>query len=97
MTSTERKNFNALQKKCDDLEKNLKNMTDNKDIYYRQFQDCKNEINSVHAALDTLPGLPGKRHKVDEYNTVDLDINARLFSWIANQAFGNKIKEVKND
>jgi hypothetical protein len=92
MTKSEKVKFNAQTKKIEELEKQLKNMTDNKDSYYRQWQTAVEEINSVHAALSTLPGLPDKKYKVSEYETVNLTLTARLFSWIANQAFSQKLK-----
>ena len=61
-----------------------------KDSYYQSWQNAQKEINSIHAALDTLPGITSKRVKVSDYDTVELTINARLFAWISNVAFGSK-------
>ena len=84
------------QKEIEDLKVKLKSAESAKDTYYNSYQKAQQEINSIHAALDTLPGIPGKRAKISEYENVDLTINARLFSWISTVAFGGK-KIIKSD
>jgi len=72
------------------LKNTIKSLESSKDNAYQNWQKSQQEINSIHAALDTLPGIPGKRVKISEYENVDLTINARLFAWISCMAFGGK-------
>jgi len=85
------------QKRIEELESKLKSAESAKDSYYSQKNELQQEINSIHAALDTLPGLPGKIYKPDDYSSrVELTVTARLFSWIANAAFSpqNNVKMI---
>jgi chromosome segregation ATPase len=72
------------------LKNTIKSLELSKDTMYQNWQKAQQEINSIHAALDTLPGIQGKRVKISEYENVDLTITARLFSWISCMAFGGK-------
>lgn len=92
MTRTEKTKFNQTIKEIEELQKKLKSVEDSKDCYYREVVDLRKQIDSVHAALDTLPGAPGKKVKIDDYTTVIMTISARLFAWISTVAFGQKIK-----
>lgn len=94
--ATQLKEANAEIEK---LKSALKSAESSKDYNYQNWQKAQQEINSIHAALDVLPGIPGKRAKISEYEQVDLTINARLFAWVSNVAFGGKkiIKLEDND
>lgn len=91
MTKAEKTKYNQALAKIEKLEKDLKNSDERNENYRRQYQEAQKEIDSIHAALDTLPGIPSKKAKIDEYNTVSLTLNARLFAWISHVAFGGKI------
>ena len=84
------------QKKIEELEKKLIYAEQQKESNWKQYQEAQREINSIHAALDTLPGITGKRARISEYQEVDLTINARLFSWISSVAFGER-KIIKSE
>jgi cell fate (sporulation/competence/biofilm development) regulator YmcA (YheA/YmcA/DUF963 family) len=90
MTSAEKKKFNLLQSEIEKLKKELVETRNSKDSAWKAYQDSKREIDSIHAALDVLPGIPSKKVKIDEYSTVELTINARLFAWVSSAAFGQK-------
>ena len=92
MTSAEKKRFNLLVKENEDLKRQLASCENSKESYWKNYQETKREIDSIHAALDVLPGIPGKKVKISEYNDVELTINARLFAWISSVAFGQKSK-----
>lgn len=90
MTASDRKKFNMLTREIETLKKKLEDAERSKDSAWKSYQDAKREIDSIHAALDVLPGIPSKKVKVDEYSTVELTINARLFAWVSSAAFGQK-------
>ena len=92
MTKAEKAKFNLLLKEIESLKKELESVKCNKDTWYKRAGDFEREINSIHAALDVLPGIPGKKVKLTEYQDVELTINARLFAWVSSVAFGKRIK-----
>jgi len=97
MTKTEKTKHNQMLKEIEDLKKPVVSEKTSKDNYYKEIQELKREIDGVHLALDTLPGITGKTQKVGTYREVDLTISARLFAWISCMAFGGKSRIVKTE
>jgi hypothetical protein len=89
MTKTEKAKFNALAKQLEEMTAEKKRYEE----YYSNERKAKHlleqEITSVHAALDTLPGIPCRSIKRG-YSDEELTIASRLFSWVSSVAFGGR-------
>lgn len=96
MTKTEKAKFNLMQKRIEELEKSLKNTEEQKNMNWRQYQEAQREIDSVHAALNVLPGIGSKKVKLDTYRDVELLITARLFAWVSAMSFGGRVQSTLN-
>jgi DNA repair exonuclease SbcCD ATPase subunit len=76
----------ALQEKITKLEKDVKQQSECKDMYYRQKNDLEKEIEAVHSLLDVLDGaIPRKTipDATQEWNTVKHDMMTRLAAYLA--------------
>jgi DNA repair exonuclease SbcCD ATPase subunit len=76
----------ALQEKITKLEKDVKQQSECKDMYYRQKNDLEKEIEAVHSLLDVLEGaIPRKTipDATQEWNTVKHDMMTRLAAYLA--------------
>lgn len=76
----------ALQEKVTKLEKDVKQQSDYKDMYYRQKSELEKEIEAVHSLLDVLDGaIPRKTipDATQEWNTVKHDMMTRLAAYLA--------------
>ena len=63
-------------------EKQLRQMTETKDRYYRQEADLRAELEGLHVVLDSMPvGLP--RKGVDGYNDGSIKVQTRLSVFLA--------------
>jgi DNA repair exonuclease SbcCD ATPase subunit len=76
----------ALQEKITKLEKDVKQQSECKDMYYRQKNDLEKEIEAVHSLLDVLDGAIPRKTVPDasqEWNTVKHDMMTRLAAYLA--------------
>lgn len=76
----------ALQEKVIKLEKDVKQQSEVKDMYYRQKQELEKEIEAVHSLLDVLEGAIPRKTVPDasqEWNTVKHDMMTRLAAYLA--------------
>jgi DNA repair exonuclease SbcCD ATPase subunit len=76
----------ALQEKITKLEKDVKQQSECKDMYYRQKNDLEKEIEAVHSLLDVLDGAIPRKTIPDvtqEWNTVKHDMMTRLAAYLA--------------
>ena len=63
-------------------EKQLRQMTETKDRYYRQEADLRAELEGLHVVLDRMPvGLP--RKGADGYNDGSIKVQTRLSVFLA--------------
>lgn len=76
----------ALQEKVIKLEKDVKQQSEVKDMYYRQKTELEKEIEAVHSLLDVLEGTIPRKTIPDasqEWNTVKHDMMTRLAAYLA--------------
>jgi len=76
----------ALQEKITKLEKDVKQQSEYKDMYYRQKTELEKEIEAVHSLLDVLEGTIPRKTIPDasqEWNTVKHDMMTRLAAYLA--------------
>jgi DNA repair exonuclease SbcCD ATPase subunit len=76
----------ALQEKITKLDKDVKQQSEYKDMYYRQKSELEKEIEAVHSLLDVLEGaIPRKTipDATQEWNTVKHDMMTRLAAYLA--------------
>lgn len=66
-----------LEKQVEQLKKEFANEKSQKDIWYKQYQEAKLEVEGLHDILDDL-GIKRFREE-NKYNQLSLSI--RLFSW----------------
>lgn len=76
----------ALQEKVIKLDKDVKQQSEYKDMYYRQKQELEKEIEAIHSLLDVLEGTIPRKTIPDasqEWNTVKHDMMTRLAAYLA--------------
>lgn len=76
----------ALQEKVTKFEKDVKQQSEYKDMYYRQKSELEKEIEAVHSLLDVLEGTIPRKTIPDasqEWNTVKHDMMTRLAAYLA--------------
>ena len=76
----------ALQEKVTKFEKDVKQQSEYKDMYYRQKSELEKEIEAVHSLLDMLEGTIPRKTIPDasqEWNTVKHDMMTRLAAYLA--------------
>jgi len=76
----------ALQEKVIKLDKDVKQQSEVKDMYYRQKTELEKEIEAVHSLLDVLEGTIPRKTIPDasqEWNTVKHDMMTRLAAYLA--------------
>lgn len=76
----------ALQEKIIKLDKDVKQQSEYKDMYFRQKSELEKEIEAVHSLLDVLDGaIPRKTipDATQEWNTVKHDMMTRLAAYLA--------------
>lgn len=76
----------ALQEKITKLEKDVKQQSEYKDMYFRQKSELEKEIEAVHSLLDVLEGTIPRKTIPDtsqEWNTVKHDMMTRLAAYLA--------------
>ena len=76
----------ALQEKVIKLDKDVKQQSEVKDMYYRQKTELEKEIEAVHSLLDVLEGAIPRKTVPDasqEWNTVKHDMMTRLAAYLA--------------
>lgn len=74
-------------KENEELKKKLASVESTKASYERQTQEYEKELQSVHAALNALPGIPQEAKNLNGYGTMRLTVTARLFAWLAQAQF----------
>lgn len=83
---TAKAEIKALEDKVTKLEKDVKQQSEVKDMYYRQKQELEKEIEAVHSLLDVLEGAIPRKTVPDasqEWNTVKHDMMTRLAAYLA--------------
>ena len=83
---TAKAEIKALEDKVTKLEKDVKQQSEVKDMYYRQKSELEKEIEAVHSLLDVLEGtIPRKTipDATQEWNTVKHDMMTRLAAYLA--------------
>lgn len=79
---TKREIINAQNMKIIQLEKDLKQQTEYKEMYQKREQEAAREISDLHDFLDGLPNvLPKKKTDYGEHKAT-----TRLLSWVASKA-----------
>ena len=76
----------ALQEKIVKLEKEVKQQSEYKDMYFRQKSELDKEIEAVHSLLDVLDGaIPRKTipDTTQEWNVTKHDMMTRLAAYLA--------------
>lgn len=76
----------ALQEKIVKLEKEVKQQSEYKDMYFRQKSELEKEIEAVHSLLDVLDGaIPRKTipDTTQEWNVTKHDMMTRLAAYLA--------------
>ena len=83
---TAKAEIKVLEDKVSKLEKDVKQQSEVKDMYYRQKQELEKEIEAVHSLLDVLEGAIPRKTVPDasqEWNTVKHDMMTRLAAYLA--------------
>lgn len=76
----------ALQEKIVKIEKEVKQQSEYKDMYFRQKSELEKEIEAVHSLLDVLDGaIPRKTipDTTQEWNVTKHDMMTRLAAYLA--------------
>lgn len=76
----------ALQEKIVKLEKEVKQQSEYKDMYFRQKSELEKEIEAIHSLLDVLEGaIPRKTipDTTQEWNVTKHDMMTRLAAYLA--------------
>ena len=76
----------ALQEKIVKLEKEVKQQSEYKDMYFRQKSELDKEIEAVHSLLDVLDGAIPRKTIPDttkEWNVTKHDMMTRLAAYLA--------------
>ena len=83
---TAKAEIKALEDKIIKLDKDVKQQSEYKDMYYRQKSELEKEIEAVHSLLDVLDGaIPRKTipDATQEWNTIKHDMMTRLAAYLA--------------
>ena len=83
---TAKAEIKVLEDKVAKLEKDVKQQSEVKDMYYRQKLELEKEIEAVHSLLDVLEGAIPRKTVPDasqEWNTVKHDMMTRLAAYLA--------------
>lgn len=78
-----------LQEKIIKIEKEVKQQSEYKDMYWRQKSELEKEIEAVHSLLDVLEGTVPRKTIPDatqEWNTVKHDMMTRLAAYLAKRS-----------
>ena len=67
----------AAEARIIELEKQLKDMTSSKEMWYKSWQEHESTVNGLHDILDDL----GVRRYRDESKYNQLPLSVRLFAW----------------
>ena len=76
----------ALQEKIAKLDKDVKQQSDYKDMWYKKNGELEQQIEAIHSLLDVLEGaIPRKTipDATQEWNTVKHDMMTRLAAYLA--------------
>jgi len=61
----------------------------------RERNELRKELDSIHTALDTLPGVPERKVADTTYGgTKEINVTGRLFAWIAASAFSTRKEKI---
>lgn len=95
MTRNERERFKALEEDLLSTKEKLEEAIKGRDLWYKDYKEVKQTLDSIHGGLDALPAAPPRKISKDctSYNEVELSVESRLFAWIANVAFGPSVKD----
>ena len=83
---TAKAEIKVLEDKVSKLEKDVKQQSEVKDMYYRQKTELEKEVEAVHSLLDVLEGAIPRKTIPDasqEWNTVKHDMMTRLAAYLA--------------
>ena len=83
---TAKAEIKALEDKIIKLDKDVKQQSEYKDMYFRQKSELEKEIEAVHSLLDVLDGAIPRKTVPDasqEWNTVKHDMMTRLAAYLA--------------